>query len=197
MSDGDTIAAGGLDLGLDRTELRTFLALAAGHLLFAAGLFTIAPLIQDYGLYAITPLFGLPLLVFGPKDRLAVRALVLLAGITAVHYFAVYLANESVAIPFSGHPGFIDSPWAPGAIGGLVGATGSFALLALSGMLRPGGYATLGIAILALTVIGAVSVRYSVFGPHSGGDNGIVPLLWIYSPWQLAFAYFLAKLLKA
>ncbi len=197
MSGADATTQRKLDPGLDRAELRTFLALAGGHLLFVAGMFVIAPLIGDYGLYAITPLYFLPLLAVGPKDQLAVRAAVLLLGITVVHYFAVFLAIKSIAMPFSGQQGFTDSPWVPGAIGGLVGAMGSVLLLMLGRMLRPGRRTTQWIAIALLTVIGAVSVRFAVFRTGSEGDNGVAPLLWIYTPWQLTYAYLLAKLLRS
>lgn len=182
-----------IDLDLSPAERRTFLALAAGHALFAVALLTIAPLIQDFGLYAITPLFGLPLLVAGPRDRVAVRALVLLPGFALAHYCAVYLAVSSIKLPFVGG-GFADSPFVIGAIGGAVGGAASLLLCTLGGMMRPrmGAQATAGVLVLA--AVGALGV-WAIF-QINGSDGEVAAMLSLYTPWQLVFAYLLAKLLR-
>jgi hypothetical protein len=187
---------GGIELGFDAAERRTFLLLAAGHLLFAAALFTVAPLIEENGLYAIAPLFGVPLALLGRGDRRLVRALVLVVGFGLVHYGAVYCAVKSVRVPFTGE-GFTDSLWIPGAIGGLIGAAGSFALCALAGLLRPGSRAMLAAGVAVLTAVGAVGVYMlmSRMGT-TDGKGSVASYLFIYTPWQLAFAWFLAKLLR-
>src|ERR1044072_1178746 len=132
------MASGNIDLGSDAAERWTFLLLVAGHLLFVVALFTAGPLIGENTLYVIALLFGLPLAVLGrgdrrlagavvfvAGDRLRARAWVLVAGFGLVHYGAVLCATKSVHVPFTGE-GFTDSPWVPGAIGGLIGAAGSF-----------------------------------------------------------------------
>ena len=182
-----------MNFRLNAAERRVFLLLAAGHVMFAVALLTLAERLGDYGLYAITPLFGLPLVLFGPRDRWRVRASVLLLGFALIHYAAVFFAGRSFRIPFSGQ-GFTDSLWIAGAIGGLVGAAGSLALCALGRMLRPASQAMLAIAVVALCLIGAVGV--GLLFDRSDGPGASFRFFILYTPWQLAFAYFLAKLLR-
>lgn len=188
---------GGVDFGLDAAERRTFLLLVAGHLLFVAAMFTVAPQIGENGLYWIAPLFGLPLAVLGRGDRRLVRALVLILGFALIHYAAVFCAIKSVRVPFTGG-GFTDSPWVPGAIGGSIGAVGSFALCALAGLLRPARRPQLAMATAALTAVGAVGV-WLLLGRmgKTDGQETIASYLFVYTPWQLVFAYCLAKLLRS
>jgi hypothetical protein len=191
VAEGAVEARAGLDFGLSRTERRTFLALVAGHALFVLALFTVAEHLGEYGLYLITPLFGLPLLVTGPKARFAARALVLLVGFPLLHFAAATLARQCYRVPFAGE-GFTDSLWLCGAIGGVAGAAGSFALCALCGIFRPGAGTMAVAGTIVLAVLGGVGLSAAVsFMP---GD-AVAPLLLLYTPWQLAFAYFLAKTL--
>lgn len=189
---GDTAPAA-FDFRLDRAERRTFLLLALGHLLFAIALMTVAASLGDYGFYLITPLFGLPLLVLGPRDHLAARAFVLLPGFAAIHYGAVWLAQQSYAVPFT-DKGFTDLIPLCGAIGGLAGAAASFALCRLGGLLRPGSWPMALAGLAALTVLGAVGLSIAI---GNMGDSAVGWLLFLYTPWQLAFAYFLAKTLRS
>ena len=179
----------GPDFGLNAGERRTLYALVAGHLLFVAALFTVAEWLGDYGLYIVTILYGLPLLLVGPRDRIAVRALVLLAGFPALHWAAASLARQAYSVPFTGQ-GFTDSMALCGAIGGAIGAAGSFALCALCGLLRPDARAMAIAGTLVLTILGALglSAMFSLMPKES-----VTPMLLLYTPWQLAFAYFLAK----
>jgi hypothetical protein len=186
----------GLNLRLDAAERRTFLLLTTGHVLFVVALFNAAKLSEDYGLYAITPLFGLPLVLFGPRDRRIARSIVLLLGFALVHYAAVYCAAKSLRLPFTG-AGLTNALWVAGGIGGLIGGMGSLALCALGRLLRPGRPAMLAIAIAVLCAIGAVGVTLMFQGWDAmAGEMAIARYLILYTPWQLAFAYFLAKLLR-
>jgi hypothetical protein len=182
------------DPGLDAAELRTFLLLLGGHVLFFAVFFAAGALLEGNSLYLAAAVYGLPLVLFGPRDRRLERVLVLLVGIGVIHFCAVYLAIQSVPIPFT-RPGLTDSVWVPGAIGGLVGAAGTFALCALAGLVRPGKRVTMIVATLVLTVIGSLGVRFGILreGPPAGD---FAPFVIIYTPWQLVFAYFLAKTLR-
>jgi hypothetical protein len=185
-----------MDFTLSAGERRTFLLLAAGHVLFVAALFTVAERFHEYGLYVIAPLFGLPLAVMGRGDRRLVRALVLLLGFALVHYGAVFCATQSFHIPYS-ESGFTEEVWVSGAIGGAIGAGGAFLLCALAGLFRLERQGMLVAALIALTAIGALGVQ--IFFDHVGGTEGMAPptpYLFIYTPWQLAFAWFLAKLLR-
>ncbi len=181
-------------LGFGRDEWRTFLLLVAGHLLFVAALFVRGGFLGNLQIHVSIALFGLPLLLFGQRDRIVARGLVLLIGFSLVHYCAFKLAQTSFRVPFSGE-GLTDSPWVPGAIGGAVGAAGAFALCALAGLLRPGVRGLLLAGTLALVVIGSAGVRIGVFG-ESARDEMPWGLLWVYVPWQLVFAYLLAKVLR-
>jgi hypothetical protein len=185
-------APAALDFRLSPAERWTFLWLAAGHLLFAIVLMAGGEALGDNGLYLITPLFGLPLVLLGPRDRLAARAFVLLIGFAAVHYGAVWLARNSYAVPFTG-AGFTSDIGLCGAIGGAVGAAVSFALCRLFGLVRPGAGAMLVTGTLVLTIVGAVGV--SILMVNLKGES-LAWMLLLYTPWQLAFAYFLAKTLR-
>lgn len=188
---GDTIPAM-LDLRLSPAERRTFLALALGHVLFAVALFTVAGALGEYAFYWITPLFGLPYLVLGPRGQLPARAFVLLIGFAAVHYGAALLASKCFAVPFTG-TGLTGEIWICGAIGGAAGAVASFALCRLCGLLRPGGWGMLAAGTLTLTVLGAIGLSLAFTG---WDKDAVAPMLLLYTPWQLAFAWFLAKTLR-
>jgi len=178
--------------GLNPAERRTFVALAFGHLLFAAALFTVAKGLGENAIYYLTPLFGLPLLLVAPRERIAARAFVVLIGFAAVHYGATAIAQQSYAFPFTGD-GFTSSEGLCGAIGGAIGAVGSFGLCALLGLLRPRPYVMLAVGTLVLSGLGGLGVTLWLM---EKAPEAIAPMLWLYTPWQLAFAYFLAKTLK-
>lgn len=189
-------------MGLDREAGRAFLLLVAGHVLFAAGLWALVhwqgPLLATW---LITPLFGLPLVAFGGRQRMLARALVLLIGFTAVHYLAETLAfsNIRMATPktlfevsFSREP----IQYLAGALGGAAGAAGCFSLLLLTKFMPRDGKA-IGLAVLgtlALTAAGAIGLYQLLISP---GDAGLGPWLILYTPWQLIFAAFLALLMRA
>jgi hypothetical protein len=182
------------DFALSPEQRRAFLLMLAGHLLYAIAFYLAGMWLQiEYFNVWITPLFALPLLIWGPRDRLAVRALVLLVGFTAVHYVAMWAAISSVPIP-TGRSGLSDSPWVPGAIGGAIGGIGSLGLCLLAGLLRPGTRSLCLLGVLLLTLVGSLGVANTAFA--TGGAARIFGWYVLYTPWQLAFAYVLAKVLK-
>lgn len=177
------------DIGLDPVALEAVKWLVLGHLCYLAGLAFALLVSIGLGNVWMTPLFVLPLLWSERKQMNWLRALVLVIGFTAVHYAAVSIA-------FSTYPG---NALMPGLLGGAVGAFGSLALCAVFGMIRPGAanliFATFGGVLLA--GVGAFGVyMYLRTGVGDSFASEFKALLWVYSPWQLLFAYVLAKTLK-
>lgn len=178
------------DLSFDPASLETIKWLILGHILFLVGLAAILYARVDNGHVWITPLFGLPLLWATRSHRNWGLALVLLVGFTAAHYIAAKLAIDSY------HPG---AEMTPGLIGGAVGAAGSMVLCAIFKLLRADTatfvFAAFGVALLA--GVGSFGVyMYLTSGPAAHFGDTFVRMLWIYTPWQLTFAYVLAKTLK-
>jgi hypothetical protein len=179
------------NLGFDPVALETFKWLIAGHILYIFGL-AIALLVKlPDGNIWITPLFGLPVLWMGRRGREWARILVFVVGFTALHYLAVRLAVRYS----NGEPSLI-----PGLVGGAAGAAGSLALCWIFRLFRPGVptlvFAVFGIALLA--VVGAIGV-YLYLSPMSSRSaflDAYLRMLCIYVPWQVVFAWVLAKVLK-
>ena len=179
------------NLGFDPVALETFKWLVAGHLLYLVGLAIALSLELEMGNVWITPLFGLPLLWAGRRGRDWGRILVFVVLFTAVHYLAVRLAIRNS----TGEPSLV-----PGLIGGAIGAAGSLFLCWVCRQFRPGAptlvFAGFGAVLLAL--VGGVGV-YLYLSPMSSRSaflDAYVRMLCIYVPWQLVFAYVLAKALK-
>ena len=176
------------NLGFDPVALETFKWLIAGHILYLVGLAIVLLAQLDMGNVWITPLFGLPLLWAGRRGGEWARILVFVVGFTALHYLAVRLAVRYS----SGEPSLI-----PGLVGGAVGAAGSLALCWVFRLFRPGVptlvFALFGVVLLA--VVGAVGV-YLYLSPMSSRSeflDGYLRMLCIYVPWQVVFAWVLAK----
>lgn len=182
------------DLGFDPAALETVKWLVMGHLFYLVGLaFTVLASIDNGGVW-MTPLFGVPLLWAGRKHRETAKILVFVLLFTAAHYAAVTVATRLYG-QASEMPGIVS-----GAVGGVVGAAIAFAACGAARMLREGS-ATLvfaGFGVLLLGAVGSFGVYMYVTsgaGPDSfASDFG--RLLWIYTPWQLTFAYILSKTLK-
>lgn len=191
-------ATTGFRPGLSPAELATFKWLVLGHIVFAVALFVVLSGDLDMGNVWITPLFALPLVLLGPKDRIWIRALVLLVGFTGIHYLATILAIDSYepAIAIAARRAGT-SPLVPGLVGGAVGAAGSFALCALF-RLTGRDKATLMTGLVGIVLLAAVG-SLGVYGFLRGFGSvagPIGPFLVLYTPWQLVFAYVLAKLLR-
>lgn len=179
------------NLGFDPVALETFKWLILGHLLYLIGLAVALSVELSMGNVWITPLFVLPLLWRERAGRDWLRILVFVVGFTALHYLAVKMAIGQS----SG-----ESSMMPGLVGGAVGAAGSLALCWVCRQFRPGiptlVFAAFGVALLAL--VGGVGV-YMYLNPmssRSGFLDSYLRLLWVYIPWQVVFAYVLAKVLK-
>jgi hypothetical protein len=131
------------------------------------------------------PLFGIPFLVASRRGRwrLAVYFLLL---VPLFHYAAVAAAIESVNWQSSG--------FLPGMLGGIVGAALSFATLPLLRLatFRRVGILAAGIVLLAL--LGGFGVwKMDYFSGTDLDPYGL--LLTLYLPWQIAFGFFLSRLL--
>jgi hypothetical protein len=178
------------DLGFDPPALETIKWLILGHILFLVGLAVVLYTRIDNGNIWITPLFGLPLIWATRRHRNWGLILVFVVGFTAAHYLAAELARGSY------RPG---AEMTPGLIGGAVGAAGALILCAISRLLRADTatfvFAAFGVAILA--AVGSFGVyMYLTAGPAAHFGETFVRMLWVYTPWQFAFAYVLAKSLK-
>jgi hypothetical protein len=183
------------DIGLDPTAQEVIKWLILGHLCYLGGLaFTLLAAI-DMGNVWATPLFVLPLLWAERSQFEWKRALVLVGGFTAMHAAAVYLATQS----YEGTAARALT-LEPGVIGGAVGAFGALALCAVLRMLRPGLPTLIFAAFGGLLLAGAGGVGVYMYLGMGGGGDGFAAtfksLLWVYVPWQLLFAYVLAKTLK-
>ena len=180
-----------LNLALDWVGFEAFKWLIFGHILFAIGLLLVLLADLDDGAIWVTPLFGLPLIWKGRGHRLGVKILVLLLGFTAAHWLAVKAATEIYAAP----PSIV-----PGLVGGAVGGALSLLLCWVFGLLRHGA-ATLILALVGIVLLAGVGglTVYLYLTTGDGGStllSGWVQMLKVYTPWQVAFAYVLAKVLR-
>jgi len=173
-----------------RGEWRTLGLLVAGTALFAITLrySPIRPAIV--AMFVLTPLFGLPWLLFGPHDRIVVRALIVVLGFPLAHCLAVG-AGFALAMTNRGFPftpgGWTNSMAAAGAVAGVVGCAVSLMLCALAGLIRPGRRLAMLLGSLLLGAVGAVALS------AIEGERSYLPLDAI---WQSAFAYVLTKTLR-
>jgi hypothetical protein len=168
-----------------------FALFLAGALLYAA---VVAICIRRAGgddaltlLELSAPLFGLPFLLASRRVRwrLAIYFLLL---VPAFHYAAVTAAIESTNWRSSG--------LLPGLIGGITGAVLSFATLPALRLatFRRAGIMAVGVVTLAL--LGGVGVwKMDYFSGTDLDPYGL--LLTLYLPWQIAFGFFLSRLLPA
>jgi len=179
-----------LDLALDWAGAEALKWLVIGHVAFIVGLgFTLLFRIDNGAVWA-TPLFALPLLWRGRDHRLMQKVAVLLVGFTAAHWLAAYVSEQA----------YHDQAIMAGAVAGAIGAGVSLLLLAVFGLMRPGAaaiiFAVFGTLLLA--AIGSMGVYlYQTTGSTNSGILGqLLNMLKIYTPWQLVFAYVLAKILR-
>jgi hypothetical protein len=135
----------------------------------------------------LIPLFGLPFLLLGGRAgwRIALYVLLLLP---AFHWAAVSITLHSIDWRHSGD-------WLPGVLGGVTGGLLSFLALAAFRLAGPRPLAMMATGILVLAMIGGFGIRYMDFLSETRWSAyGL--LLSLYLPWQLAFAFFLARLLR-
>jgi len=178
------------DLALNPAALETFKWLVLGHVLYVVGLEVVLYLHIDNGAVWITPLFGLPFVWHERHHRGAVKALVFFGGFTLMHYVALMtvsgITGDSV--------GFLR-----GFVGGAIGGGGCLLLCAIFGLLRKG--SSLTFEAFGTVLLGAVGsfCLYMYLTTGATGDtfaSDIVQPLKIYTPWQVVFAYVLARVLR-
>lgn len=181
------------NLGLGAGALDTFKWLIIGHLLYAVGLAIAIYVPIEMGNVWMTPLFALPLLWSERKHKPWAKALAMIVGFTAAHYAGVWIAMRQV-VPTD------DASLVPGLLGGALGGALAVAICFSFRLTRPGVpimvLAAFGVVLLAVT--GGVGVY--MYMTSSSGDGGrgseLLRMLWIYTPWQVVFAYVLAKVLR-
>lgn len=135
----------------------------------------------------LIPLFGLPFLVLGGRAgwRIALYVLLLLP---AFHWAAVCTTIYSFDWQHS-------AGWPPGFVGGVTGALPSFLALAALRLAKPRPMALMAGGTLVLALVGGFGFAYMDFLSDTGWSQyGL--LLSLYVPWQLAFAFLLARLLR-
>ena len=187
------------DIALDWAGFEAFKWLVIGHIVYALGLALAFSLEIPNGVIWMSPLFAVPLVWKGRGHRLWAKVLALVVGFTIAHYLGMqaawytqqYQASLSTVVEPSLLPGFV---------GGGVGAIVALGLCAVFGLMRPGAatlvFSVFGIVLLAL--IGGLGV-YLYLTTGARGDtfiSALMQLLKIYTPWQIAFAYVLAKVLR-
>jgi hypothetical protein len=177
-------------MGSDSRRRRPFLPFVAGALLYAAAAAScIAAGVQGpHVLEWLTPLFGLPFLVLSRRAGWPLAAYLLLL-VPAFHFLAIQAALHTTRWPEG-------SLFLAGLAGGLVGSTLSFGALVALRLHRPGpvaGTIAAGVSILAL--LGGLGLwRMEFLKGTAASDYGF--LLSLYVPWQVAFGWFLAALLR-
>jgi hypothetical protein len=175
----------------------TFALLSLGAPLFIAALYLSAPVDQGpLPLLGSTALFGLPYLLRELRRQtnwLLVAYFLLFVPI--VHYAAtlaaieVFRATGFVAAPFGVRLGSLPLS---GLAGGFVGAGLSFLPLASARLRAPGSRPTLlmPLGLVLLSLLGAAGVVLAF------ADGWVLGFLWLYPPWQIAFSFFLSRLLR-
>jgi hypothetical protein len=167
-----------------------FALFAAGAVLFAVGFAVWLNLGRDdliTCLVLLTPLFGLPYLVLGARARWRTAVYFLLL-LPAFHWAAVFATMYCAG----GHNA---SGYVAGGAGGVTGALLSFLAVAALRLVRPRPLATMGAGLVVLALLGAIGIQQMDFLSDTGWSQyGLI--LSLYLPWQLAFAFLLARLLR-
>jgi hypothetical protein len=178
------------DLALNPAALETFKWLVLGHVLYVVGLAVVLYFHIPNGSVWITPLFGLPFVWHERHHRAGVKALVFFGGFTLMHYVALMTVSG-----ISGDEvGFLR-----GFVGGAIGGGGSLLLCAIFGLLRKG--SSLTFEAFGTVLLGAVGsfCLYMYLTTGANGDtfaSDVIQPLKIYTPWQIVFAYVLARVLR-
>jgi len=178
------------DLALNPAALEMFKWLVLGHILYIIGLAVVIYFHIENGAVWITPLFGLPFVWQERHHRPAVKALVFFVGFTLMHYVAL----KTVSGISGDEVGFLR-----GFVGGMIGAGGSLLLCAIFGLLRKG--SSLTFEAFGTVLLGAIGSFCLYLYLTTGGTGNSFVSDWIqplkiYTPWQVAFAYVLARVLR-
>lgn len=179
------------ELTLDSAGTQAFVWLVIGHVAYVIGLTLALWLGLENALIWATPLYAAPLIWKTHSHRLVPKLIVLIVGVTAAHWLGTKVATGM---------GTESGAFMPGLVGGAIGAGASLALCWAAGLLRPGGanlvFAAFGTLLLA--GVGGLGVYLYLTTGDTGGSvfEQVVQLLKIYTPWQVVFAYVLAKLLR-
>ncbi|HMC91424.1 MAG TPA: hypothetical protein VKI45_03090 [Allosphingosinicella sp.] len=163
----------------------------AGALLYAAAAAVWMTMVPDGALNAVElliPLFGVPFLLLGRCPRWR-TALYLLLLVPTFHFAAVTAAMHS--LDGMGRNGLLP----PGAVGGLTGATLSFLALVILRLASWRSAGTMAVGIAVLTLLGYVGIDKMDFLQGTRW-SGYDVLLALYLPWQIAFGFFLSRLLR-
>jgi hypothetical protein len=187
------------DVALDWAGLEAFKWLVIGHIVYTFGLAVAFFLEIPNGVVWMTPLYAAPLVWKGRGHRLWAKILALVAGFTAAHYLGMQAASYAQQYLASLND-VVEPSLLPGFVGGAVGAIAALGLCAVFGFIRSGAatlvFALFGVILLAL--IGGLGV-YLYLTTGARGDtfvSALMQLLKIYTPWQIAFAYVLGKVLR-
>jgi len=183
------------DLAFDWAAFEAFKWLVLGHILFVVGLVLTLYFQIPNGAIWITPLLAAPLVWKGRKHRPWVKVAVLLVGFTGAHYLGTQAALSAHQPGLALEPSLL-----PGFAGGAVGAAAALGLCAIFGLLRPGAatliFALFGILLLAMTGSLVVYLYLTTGGNSDTVFGTLVQALKIYTPWQILFAYVLAKVMR-
>ncbi len=179
------------NLSLDSASGTAFKWLVLGHLFFIAALCVLTLANVSNGAVWITPLLTLPLVWAGRSHKLVMKIAVLVVGLTLAHWVAAQLANQ---VSLSA------DPMRFGLIGGAVGSGLALLFVLGSGLGRPGIataiFAVFGTALLAGLGALVVYLYMTTVAPNQGFPGDWLQLLKIYVPWQIAFGFVLAKVLR-
>lgn len=179
------------NLALDSAAGTAFKWLVLGHLFFIAALCVLTLANVANGAVWITPLLTLPLVWAGRSHKLAMKVAVLIVGLTFAHWAAAQLANQV---------SLTADPMRFGLIGGGVGSGLALLFVLGSGLGRPGIataiFAVFGAALLAGLGALVVYLYMTTVTANQGFPGDWLQLLKIYVPWQIAFAFVLAKILR-
>jgi hypothetical protein len=190
LDDNDEEYHSPFDLALNPAALETFKWLVLGHLLYVVGLAAVIYFHIGNGAIWITPLFGLPFVWHERRVRGGVKALVFFLGFTLMHYVAL----KTVSGIATDDNGFLR-----GFVGGVVGGGGCLLLCAVFGLLRKGSSLTFeAFATVLLGAVGSFCLNMYMTTGANGGSfvSDLVQPLKIYTPWQVVFAYVLARVLR-
>ncbi len=152
----------------------------------------------------LTPLFGLPCVIATIHRPGRVRRLIyFMLLVPLAHVAANYVAWSHAMVNFDPGAGAVYADnLKSGALGGVTGATLAFTFLFLARLIpRPRAeLATMGLATLALTAIGALGVANGLAWALALDDAArAAAIIWfecVHLPWQAAFAAALAWLMR-